>query len=150
MDNQQPINKSPNILLWIIWFALLTAILTYLAVLKISFQPEEGTTLENDMLVKILGGVGLCGIAAAFFIRNVITLPMAKKLTPETMMNVLPSCIISWALAESVAIYGLVLGFQGAPFSISSAFFLVSFAAMIFLSPNFASLKGLVRVLPDE
>jgi hypothetical protein len=50
------------------------------------------------------------------------------------------SLILAMALAEAVAIYGLVLGFNGAPPSVVLPFFVGAWILMIIRSPTEAKL----------
>lgn len=127
--------------LWIIWGALTFSIVAYLVVLHVA-GPEEKNT----------GGVSLAGILAAVSAVNLVVsfgvrwflnrvVKSTKEGEPIDFGRVLTFSVISWALAEAVAIYGLVLGFTGEPFSVYSGFFIAAFVAMVTLAPTFVPLK---------
>lgn len=128
--------------LWIMWGALLSSVVVYLVVLHLTGSEVAENSPVDKNLVKILSGVALGSIIVSAMIRWKITLPMVRKSTPETLSRVLPSCIVSWALAESVAIFGLVLGFMGEPISTFGVFFIASFGTLVCLTPNFSLSLG--------
>lgn len=132
---------NPSLLLWIVWGALTFSIVVYLVVLQVA-APEEKDT----------GGASLAGVLAAVSVVNVVVsfgarwflqriVKKGKEGEPIDFSRVLSLSIISWALAEAVAIYGLVLGFTGEPFSVYSGFFVAGFVVMVALAPTFVPLK---------
>lgn len=126
-------------MLWIIWGMLCFAIVTYLVVINLSSTSDTGPEANEkiNQLPKILGVVAVVNILISLGIRKFWTLPLVKKLDSDSLLAVLPSCVVSWAMAEAVSIYGLVLGFTGEPISVYGIFMVASFGTMMFLSPNF-------------
>ena len=140
-ENTSPPPGNPSLLLWIVWGALTSSIVVYLVVLQVAAPKETDT-----------GGGSLAGVLAAVSVVNLVVSFGARWFLQRIVKNgkegesidfsrVLTLSIISWALAESVAIYGLVLGFTGEPFSVYSGFFIAGFIAMVTLAPTFVPLK---------
>lgn len=122
-----------------IWGALLMSIVIYIAVLEFSAKEVTATASDNQPLVFILAGVALVNIFISVGINRLYIRPAAKK--PDHFSGVMNGCIVSWALAESAAIFGLVLGFLGSPRTISALFFAAGFITMLFVAPKFAKLR---------
>ncbi len=135
MQNDRADAPTPMVF-WAIWGALTASIVIYLVVLQVvrGTPPEEG---PDGTLVVMFSGLAVVNLAVAFGVRLFHTNRIARRREPEKRAALLSACIISWALAEAVAIYGLVLGFLGAAESTSHVFFLVAFTAMLFLTPRF-------------
>ena len=76
------------------------------------------------------------GIPISFSIRFLLTARQAKSSDDKKRAKAFSSYIISIALAESAAIYGLVLGLQGAPMSDCITFFVIGFVAIILQPPT--------------
>jgi len=150
MDSQLNQSKTSGLTLWIIWGFLTSSVFTYFVVLQFIGSEKEVAIFPDEMMVKILTGVAVLNLLISFGIRKMVTLPLSEKLEPKNFQKLMASCIISWALAESVAIFGLILGLMGAPMSTCGLFFLAGFGAMVFQSPSFIPLKGLIRRLPDQ
>ncbi len=147
MENRATPPTQAKLMFWIIWAALAFSIIIYFVVLKtVATGSEEVLEKPDQSIVLVLAGVGLLSIAVSLGIRILLVNPRIGKLAPGEIMKVFPHCIISWALAEAVGIYGLVLGFMGHPIGSYGLFFVTSFCTMLFLAPTFARL---VRVLPD-
>ena len=135
-------NKAPNIpnhVFWFTWGFLLFAIAAYLFVLQAN-PPEvaEEESRPDKSFVRIVALVACGNLAISFAIRILYTLRFARHEDPVKRAYVFTSCLISWALAEAVAIYGLILGLQGASVYDYGGFFLAGFSALIFLIPSFA------------
>ena len=101
-------------------------------------QLAEGESGPSKSFVRIVALVACGNLAISFAIRILVTMRFAKQEDPAKQAYVLPSCLLSWALAEAVAIYGLILGLQGASIYDYGSFFLAGFSALIYLIPSFA------------
>jgi F0F1-type ATP synthase membrane subunit c/vacuolar-type H+-ATPase subunit K len=151
MNNQPDQTKASGLTLWVIWGALTLSILLYFVILQMTGHEEEPKVPPGPGFVQILTGAALVSLVSSFVIRKVVTLPLAEKLNdPANFAKILTSCIISWALAEAVAIYGLVLGMMGAPILTCGLFFIAGFGAMIRLTPNFVPFQGLITPPPKN
>ncbi len=147
MDSSPDQSKTRGLTLWLIWGFLTSSVFLYFVILQIIGNDKENVAPPDDMMVKILTGLALVNFMGSFLIRKIVTLPLSEKLDQQNFQKLMASCIISWALAESVAIFGLILGLIGAPMSTSGLFFVAGFGAMVFLSPSFVPFKGPVQRL---
>lgn len=132
--------KIPGHVLWHIWAALLMAIVFYFLVLQFCpIRPAQGVTGPEKNHVRKIALLSCCQLAISFAIWHAVILRSARDKDPGQRSRVFPGCLVSWALAEAVAIYGLVLGFQGASIYDYGGFLLSGFSALIYLIPNFES-----------
>lgn len=116
---------------WIIWIALMMGVLTYAAILHFMAPPPEDPGASMNLLFPLIM-MGILNLGISFAVRFLVTPKLVASGSPQAVATY----IISLAMAESVAIFGLVLGFTGATFMVYSPFMLVSFAALLFQSPK--------------
>lgn len=84
----------------------------------------------GDVLTLALAAVAAVTILAVFFIRARWARAKTSRLEYFTL------CILLWALAESIAVYGLVLGFLHHDLMPFVPFAAVSLLVMVFLAPR--------------
>lgn len=131
--------KGVKIVWWMIWGALTMSALMYLVMLQMGVmgevELEAGDEHVDGKLRSILLKVSLVSFTISLLVHFFITKPQVKKRVGADVMKVLPGFIVSLALAESSAIYGLLLGMQGMPFEQYIQFFVVSYAALLLIAP---------------
>lgn len=140
MTNDQsptpPVVQVPRITWWIIWLALTASVVMYFVVLKVSpTEPDaEGSwrSLHTSLMV-----IAAVTIVASFAIRFIGTRQLIESEGAKKRSLAFGTYIVSLALAESVAIFGLVLAFMGAPFSEYIAFFVIGGVALLAQPPTF-------------
>jgi hypothetical protein len=122
----------------ILWFALFLSTLIYLYVLEVTTVQGEPSWEKLAMALSVAAiGVG----AASLFVPRLLLKPGAansKKGTPEA--RYVTSFILAMALAEAVAIYGMILGFKGAPPMVVVPFFVATWILMLIRFPTEARL----------
>ncbi len=114
MNETQP-NANPLMLPYILWGALTLSQLFYVIVGFVIAEPAEEPI--ESILVIVLTGMALFNLALSVFIRRWLTQPKqlkAQEEPPEVLMEKafpLPvnGLIITWAVAESCALFGLIL-----------------------------------------
>ena len=137
MNDQKPaLATPPKITWWIIWGALLNAVIVYVVVLQVS-PPEPREDDEWLMLRNILLGVAIVSIVISFGVRLFITTRLAGKDEPAALQKAFASYIVSLALSESAAVFGMVIAFLGAPLAEYLAFFVIGGLALIAQPPTF-------------
>ena len=116
--SQQSLDQAVRVN-FIIWGALIMSVVIY-SVIGTIIVPEAAVDvpLETMRWVFIATGVGTTG--ALFVIRNAF----GGRIRVRTPQSWATRNILSWALSESVAIFGLILRFLG-----DSTTFLYGFAA---------------------
>ena len=124
---------------WIIWAAMLSSIVIYVFVLKFSGPGvDEAASEKNGFdLRTVLLPIAIGAIAVSLAIRFFITPRFLKQTEGGLSQKLFSSFIVSLALAESAAIYGLVLGMQGTPFKDCLLFFALGFVTIVLLAPVF-------------
>ena len=135
--SQQP----PEKVYWIIWAALLSAIAVYavLAFSGVAGTPEASDASQIEILVKILGGIAAVNLLIAFSVRRWVS---NRAAVPEEISGSRPSFssfaahMVSWALTESVALFGLILALRGAPRERWLLLMAASAVAMLLLRPH--------------
>ena len=82
---------------------------------------------------------GVAAIALSFAIRLLVTTRIAESVESDSAMQqrLFGSYIVSLALAEATAIFGLVLAFTGAPLSGYLPFIIAGFGALLLQPPTF-------------
>lgn len=116
---------------WIIWVMLMAGVLFYAAILHFMKPVPEDPSAATKLLFPLIV-MGFLNLAISFAVRFMVTPKLVRDGSPQAVATY----IVSLAMAESVAIFGLVLGFTGATIAVYSPFMLVSFAALLFQSPK--------------
>jgi hypothetical protein len=112
--------KLPRIL----WVALFVSTLLYIVVLELTEARPDGDW-QSLASMFAFGGAGAAGAS--------LIAPQFVKRSPDAYLIAL---VLALALAESVCILGLVLGFLGAPPSVVLPFFVVTWVLMILRFPT--------------
>ncbi len=116
-DTSNPSPQNPILMAWIIWGALLFSGCIYIGLGVL--QAREIKPIEPQMVTAI-GGVGLLLLVASIIMRQVLANPqrwLASGKSSAEMMNTMfplpiPLMIVTWAMAESTAVFGLILTFM--------------------------------------
>jgi F0F1-type ATP synthase membrane subunit c/vacuolar-type H+-ATPase subunit K len=122
----------------ILWFALFLSTLIYLYVLEVTTVQGE-PSWEKLAMPLCITAIGV-GAGSLFGPRLLLKRGAAnpEKGTPETLY--VTSFILAMALAEAVAIYGMILGFKGAPPMVVVPFFVATWILMLIRFPTEAKL----------
>lgn len=118
----------------VLWAALFVSTLIYIVVLELT-TVESGADWQSLAPMFALGGLGAAGasILAPRFVRRK---PSGEPTSARAAVPYLVALILALALAETVCILGLVLGFLGAPPSVVMPFFVVTWILMIVRFPT--------------
>ena len=122
----------------ILWFALFLSTLIYLYVLEVTAVQGE-PSWERLWTALSIGAVAV-GSASLFAPRWLLKRRPTKPNGGSAENRYVTSLIVAMALAETVAIYGLVLGFKGAPPSVVLPFFVGAWILMLIRFPTEAKL----------
>lgn len=114
----------------ILWGALFASTLLYIVVLEVRTASTPGDW-ESLALMFAFGAAGAAGASL-----------IAPRFVRGSADAYLVSLILALALAESVCILGLVLGFLGAPPLVVMPFFVVTWVLMIIRFPTQAKLDA--------
>jgi F0F1-type ATP synthase membrane subunit c/vacuolar-type H+-ATPase subunit K len=118
----------------ILWAALFASTLIYLVVLEVVELQADGSW---EMLVYPLAFIAVTTAGASLMAPRMMLRRTASDTSTRTPDGgYLTSLIVGLALAESVAIFGLVLGFLGAPAIVVVPFFAVAWVLMIIRFPT--------------
>lgn len=120
---------------WLIWFALMSAVVTYFVILQVVDSGEANSGEANSGELKNpLYVAGLLSAMASLGAKHFVRSRSAKEGTVVPFAD--QAFIVAMALAESSAIFGLVLGFQGAPMSDYLPLFAVSLVTFLMVNPR--------------
>lgn len=129
--------------IFIVWFALFVSQGIYLFVGKT--VGAQSTGAPDETFVQLLSVIAMLTVFAAvsvhaFRVRrplNEITGPLSN----EVIAKIWPMTIVSWALIESVSIYGLLVSMMGGAFSAQLPFAIGAGAAFVLIGPWHPSLR---------
>jgi len=117
-----------------IWAALFGSTLLYVAILELATVQAEGNWM---VLFYPLVFAAASTAGASLLVPRIMLRPRANAQSVEQReRNSVTELIVTLALAESVAIFGLVLGFLGAPARVVVPFFAASWALMLLRFPR--------------
>jgi len=111
----------------ILWAALLASIVVY-ALVANNFRPEApAEAADLGVITAVIAATAAGTLVASAIVPRLLARQGAPYIT---------FCILRWALAESVAVFGLVLTFMGALPRVGHAFFAVSALAILLQPPG--------------
>jgi len=119
-------NKSG--ILWILWLSMVGSIFIYAIV---GFMVRENTPAPEDTSM-----VGVLTLAFSLVSIGTSALALLFGRLTGGKMDYQPFCIIRWALAESIAIYGLVLFILGASWAVFIPFLVWAIIMQLLLAPT--------------
>lgn len=121
----------------IIWGAMLAALVSYLVVLVLLLgQPGAAPPPGPGSMREIFAVLATVTVAVILYFKRNLPSPDADPARQAPSMPPLTASIACWALAESVALYGLVLGFLLHSLAEASPFFVASAALLLWLRPR--------------
>jgi len=129
---------GPLTLSRILWTALFISTLLYIVVLELTTVQTEADW-EALALPLVFAGVMLAGaslIGPRILIRRRSSTRAEEPSAGRAAGAYLVALILAMALAESIAIFGLILGFLGAPPSVVVPFFVVTWILMLIRFPT--------------
>lgn len=122
--------QLPAMVKWSIWFALMSAVVTYFVILQVVDSGEANSgELKNPLYV-----AGLLSAIASLGAKHFVRSRSVKEGRVVPFAD--QAFIVALALAESSAIFGLVLGFQGAQMSDYLPLFAVSLVTFLMVNPR--------------
>jgi F0F1-type ATP synthase membrane subunit c/vacuolar-type H+-ATPase subunit K len=151
--------------LWIMWAAMIVSILIYIYI-AYAFGDEIRKPLHPDFplenLRSILYGISIITIVLSYYLRKLLlavkddNVPsgfLKSKAQPNQPLFVgkyTVALMISLALSESIAIYGLVLFLLGADFQTFYIFTAVSVLSMFYYRPKKIELEELAIAMQTK
>lgn len=142
--------------LWLLWAAMVFSVILYVVVAHLfgdEFRKAVDQELPISFLKEILYGISACLILLAFAVRRIMfpgidsdyrTMSMRNKpvqIQKDIRGKYTAAMLISLALSEAVAIFGLVLFFLGDTLQTFYVFISISMVAMLLLRPKRAELE---------
>lgn len=134
-------SNSPAATRWILWSALLAAVVTYAAIPLLVSPPAAELALPA--LPGLFTAFGFAAAAGAVAVhRLALRGPIARgaldPARPEDAPRILVACIVAWALAEVPALLGLALALLGGGPQAGWGLALLSVLTLLALAPRFA------------
>lgn len=163
-QEKEMLSKGMRVL-WIIWGAMLASLCIYLIVghmivdeIKIEgISPDIFSLLRNILFIVALVELAIIPVIRKFILRTPAKISQSSfgQQIPGTanhpaLAKYSSAMIVSLALAESIAIYGLVLLFIGKDFQSLYLFTGISAAAMLVYRPKIDELEKLAIGLKGE
>lgn len=157
MANEERIRKA-MLPLRVLSAGLMAACLVYVGIGYVVSSSGAGQPLE-PVMVYVIGAVALGCLGAIPFLRRVLMPPMsdtspgmdaAPDLADKAVAQVMAGTIISLAMAEAVAIFGLVLTFISHDVRYVAGFAAVGLAVMAFFFPRESLLESALNAAVGE
>lgn len=122
-------------------FALLTAVVLYAVIGEVIAPKQSAQPLP--ILFYVLTMVAIATVGVAFMMRRLMMKPAepnaSGRVDPLVVNRWRTANIISYAIADAVALFGLVLRIMGFSFSQVMPFYLAGFILILFLAPRLPS-----------
>lgn len=133
-------NRSPQLVVMIIWAGLLMAVFTYAVIASVGLAGGEPSAAKPDAsLAQTLAWVAAAVSGASLALRPMFLGGFRRGTvsleTPAGRSRFMAGNIVCFALAESVAIFGLILALQGNPQETWLVFFAVAIVLMVIHIP---------------
>ena len=160
-ENERESLRKGMVAIWIIWAALAISALIYVLLAHLlakswtAPQPDFLSTLRNALYV-----VSIVELLIIHFIRKrmlatrsdsrAFKLTLLTKHDPTQALGKYTTIsIVSWAIADSIAIYGLLLFLLGGSFKDLYLFVAVALVVMIYYHPKMSELEELAAAMKD-
>ncbi|MDF1852770.1 MAG: hypothetical protein P1U85_18170 [Verrucomicrobiales bacterium] len=127
----------PDLMRWVFWFALISAIGLYFFFLQISDISPKPSAEGDGMLKKVLLFVGLVLMVVSLGVKHFVRHRMRPAGEAGITPNLFAAYIMALALGEAPAIFGLVLGFQGEPMKDYLPLFVMALVTLVLIAPPF-------------
>lgn len=135
-SNPSPAEAQARTTRQVLWVTLLVSQLIYLGILLSGLVPVASEPM-NLPLPEILGAAAvLTGATAQFFWRRASADGATLQTGAPDPGAAATSYILAWVLDESIAIYGLLLGFLAFPATTWSLFSVAAFVLMLLHRPR--------------
>ncbi|MFA5164799.1 MAG: hypothetical protein WC481_04475 [Candidatus Omnitrophota bacterium] len=108
-----------GIMLWVIWASFVMAIFLYLLIactVTVNYMPEVGVAPKPLMAIFAAESAAMAVVSVAmrkFALTDLLRKGKLKPGSPEEIKRTLTVFVAVWALSEAIAIFGLVLRFNG-------------------------------------
>ena len=121
---------------WVLWSALLFAQVVYVGIAASGIAGRSSTSPPADVFTTGLGVIGLgTAVGAHLSWRHSRGTGRAAHEPPPSQQQAFPFFLLACVLDESIAIYGLVLAFLGAPAPTWAPFSAAAFALLMLHRP---------------
>lgn len=120
----------------ILWLALLFSQLIYVVILLLVAQPLCDPSSLAVLPLAFGAAAAGSAVAAHLFWRRATGAGRALHDEPVTPAAAFQGYVLAWVLDESIAIYGMVLGFLGFPLASWAPFSAAAFALMLAHRPR--------------
>lgn len=134
--------------LQIIWVAMLLSLGAYVAVGQLagdSIRQGISDSMPLDTIRTILFGVSVVELIGIHYVRKTMLRLSRGTAQQAVAQRYSVTSIISYAVSESIGIYGLVLYFLGDDIQSLYVLMGISALAMVYYRPKYEVLKDLVR-----
>ncbi|MEZ4524367.1 MAG: hypothetical protein R2941_00400 [Desulfobacterales bacterium] len=140
--------RNPYRSIQIIWLAMLSSLAIYAAVCHLagdSIRQGLGEGIPLDLIRNVLIVASAVELAVIHLIRKKI-LTIHKGMGEQNVtQKYLSASVISYAISESIGIFGLLLYFLGSTQEVLYSFLCISALAMFYHRPVYEDLEELVK-----
>ena len=155
--------KAGMFKVWTVWIAMfLTLVLALIfAVLLGSDVERRHNPRHIDQITQILYGVSIVGLGLAYFIRKyMLHRASSKPLSEETsntpgqispyIARYKPAVVVSLAIAESIAAFGLTIFFMGGSLIPFLIFLAISLVGLFLYRPKFEEIEKMATSIKQN
>lgn len=127
---------------WAIWAAMAVSLLVYLSIpLFMPAPPMTYETTDFGVLFTVLGVIAVLTSVASLLLRRAIVIQPLQNgtLDPESeagAQRLTQGFVVTWALSEAVAVYGLVLYLLTRQVQLMVPFIMMSACLLMFHAPR--------------
>ena len=142
--NKEQLKKKFK-LVQIIWTAMIVSLAIYAVIGSIAGDLiKKNAEIPLDMFKNVFYIISIVELGAAYYIRKLIIKPGLKITQDTAVQKYFIVSLITFALSESIGLYGLVLYFLGSEIFDMYIFMIISVAALFFFQPSFDDMEDYV------
>ena len=155
--------KAGMFKVWTVWIAMfLTLVLALIFVLLLGKNVEQVHHPRNiRQITQILYGVSIVGLILAYFIRRYMLHRVSSKSLPKEMGNApgqispyiaryKPAVVVSLAIAESIAAFGLTIFFMDGNLTAFLIFLAIALVGLFLYRPKFEEVEKLAISIKEN
>jgi hypothetical protein len=155
--------KAGMFKVWTVWIAMfLTLVLALIFALLLGKNVEQVHHPRNiRQITQILYGVSIVGLILAYFIRKYMLHRVSSKSLPKEMGNApsqispyiaryKPAVVVSLAIAETIAAFGLTIFFMNGNMSTFLIFLAIALVGLFLYRPKFEEVEKLAISIKEN
>ncbi|QTA82386.1 Uncharacterized protein dnl_47610 [Desulfonema limicola] len=145
--NKEELRKQFRVL-QIIWGSMLGSLVIYVIICHLvgdSIRESTNSEIPIELLRNFLFVLSIGEITAIYFIRKIVLTVQSKLTAKEFLKKFIPLSVVTYGIAESIGIFGLIIYFLGDEVHILYIFIAISAGVLFYYRPVYEELEDYLK-----